>query len=127
MSETRVELSPPELVALQDRVLSYYFAIVLLALIGIGVLVAYTIGLGPLVGPGVEESFGLAVALLFLLGALLMHVLDRTYREWPLGRRIHPADPRVITDATTAGTLRIAVLVGAGLLIAFILAQLLTS
>lgn len=122
-----MELSPTELVALQTRVLSYYFAIVILALIGIGVLVVYAISLGPLVGPGVEESFGLAVGLLFLMAALLMHVLDRTYREWPLGRRIHPADPKVITDATMAGTLRVAVLVGGGVLIALILAQLLTG
>ncbi len=127
MSDDRVAISPEELVALQARVLSYYFAIVVLALIGIGILVAYAIGLGPLVGPGVEESFGLSIALLFLFAALLVHVLDRSYREWPLGRRVHPSDPKVITDATVAGTLRVAVLVGAGLVIAYILAQLLTG
>ncbi|MGI0053172.1 MAG: hypothetical protein ACRECR_02790 [Thermoplasmata archaeon] len=127
MSDGVVELAPDELVGLRVRVLSYYFSVVILGLVGVGILLVYVLSLGTLVGPGVEESFGLAVGALFLIGALLVHVVDRAYREWPLGRRIHPSDPRVITDSNLAATLRIAVFVGGGILIAYILAQLLTS
>jgi uncharacterized membrane protein len=128
-------LSSPELVhpslreyeRLRARVLNYYFTVVVISFIAIGILVAYCISLGTLVGPGVEESLGLALALLFLFTALLVHTVDRAYREWPLGRLVAPDRPSVITDWDTARLLRILVLVAAALLIAWIIAGLLTS
>jgi hypothetical protein len=121
----RPELAEIALYRLRARVLSLYFAITVLCLLGIGVLAVYAIELGPLVGPGVEESFGLAAAMMFLFAALLVHLLDRTYREWPLGRRVHPLPPQVITDERIAGSLRIVVVVAAAALVAYVLAGVL--
>jgi hypothetical protein len=117
-----VRLSPKQLQRLRSQILSYYFTIVVICFIAIGILVGYCISLGTLVGPGVEESLGLALALLFLIAALLVHTVDRAYREWPLGRSIHVATPRVLTDVDVAFALRIVVIAGIAAAIAYILA-----
>jgi hypothetical protein len=111
----------------QHRVLNLYAAIMLLMLAGIALLIVYSIRLGPLVGPGVEQSFGFAVALLFLCGALVAHVIDRVYREWPFGRNVRSRFPGFITDRGLANALKILVIVGAGAAIAYVIATLLTS
>lgn len=109
----------------RDRTLTLYYAATVLMLIGLGVLTVYTVRLGAPVDPGVEQSFGLAVALMFLMGALTAHLLDRLYRVWPLGRRYRPAPPGVVTDRSWATLLAVSVLVIGGAAIAYILAGLL--
>lgn len=84
------------------RVLQLYQAVIVLMLLGIVGLFVYVVRLGPLLGPGVEESFGLAVAAMFVMGALLTHLIDRIYRSWPLGRRFRPATPLPVTPQGTA-------------------------
>jgi hypothetical protein len=117
-------LTPRQLSALRSRVLSLYFSIVIVGFVAIAVLLLYVLQLGSLVGPGTEESLGLAISLMFLVGALLVHVMDRTYREWPLGRRVHPAAPPPVTDLSVALALQVAVIVAAVLLCAYIIAGL---
>ncbi|HEV2317157.1 MAG TPA: hypothetical protein VGV89_06245 [Thermoplasmata archaeon] len=121
------ELSLRDLRELQSRVLSLYLAVIIIAFVAIGILLAYVIGLGPLVGPGVEQSFGIAVSMMFLLGALLAHVMDRAYREWPLGRRIHTHAGPPVTDLTVAGALRILVILGAAIAVAYVVYGVITS
>jgi len=111
----------------QHRVLNLYAAVMLLMLLMIGLLVVYAIRLGPLVGPGVEESFGLAVALLFIASAVVVHVVDQTYRVWPAGRSVRPMFPGFITDRGLANALQILILVAAGAAIAYVIATLLTG
>ena len=111
---------------LRERTLTLYFAATVLLLIGVGVLALYAFELGPLVGPGVESSFGYAVALMFLMGALLMHIVDYTYRVWPLGRRVHPTMPPPATDRSWAIALGVFVIVVAGGAIAYLIAGLLS-
>ncbi|MFZ0830271.1 MAG: hypothetical protein WCB18_08390 [Thermoplasmata archaeon] len=111
----------------QDRVLNIYAAVLILMLATIGLLVVYCIQLGPLVGPGVEQSFGLAVALLFLCAAMIAHIVDRTYRVWPEGRSVHPTFPGFFTDRGVANFVKILVIVGAGATIAYVIATLITS
>lgn len=111
----------------QHRVLNLYGAIVILMLLAIAVLTVYCLRLGPLVGPGVEDSFGLAVALLFLCGAVIVHVVDYAYRVWPEGRGVRPAFPGFITDRGLANALKILVLVAAGAAVAYLFATLITS
>ncbi len=97
-------LLPAEYLRLRQRVLDLYAATILLMLVGIGILLLYTILLvGPLDSPGAQESFGLALALAFLMAAVAGHLVDRMYRVWPLGRRIHPTPPGPVT---TAGEVR---------------------
>jgi hypothetical protein len=111
----------------QHRVLNLYATITILMLAVIALLIAYSIRLGPLVGPGIEQSFGIAVALLFLCGALIAHVIDRVYREWPFGRNVRPAFPGFITDRGLANGLKILVFVCAAAAIAYVIATVLTS
>jgi len=111
----------------EHRVLNLYAAILILMLAVIALVSVYAIRLGPLVGPGVEESFGLAVALLFLCSAMLVHVVDRVYRVWPMGRGVTPMFPGFITARGAANALKILILVGAGAAIAYVLATLITS
>jgi len=111
----------------QDRVLNLYAAVLILMLAAIALLVVYCIRLGPLIGPGVESSFGLACALLFLCSALIVHIVDRTYREWPEGRHVRPAFPGFITDRGLANVLKVLILVGAGAAIAYVIATLITG
>ena len=104
--------------------LDLYAAIELLSLLGIAVLIVYAVRLGPLTSPGAQESFGLAVALMFLLGALVTHAIDRTYRVWPLGRRFEPTPPGPVTASAQVRFLKVLVLVIAGAAIAYILGGL---
>ena len=113
-----------ELRRIRTRVLDLYAAIEVLSLLGIAVLIGYAIRLGPLTSPGAQESFGLAVGLMFLLGALILHLVDRTYRVWPLGRKFEPAPPGPVTAAAQVRFLKVLVLVIAGAAIAYILGGL---
>jgi hypothetical protein len=110
---------------LRRRVMDYYIATAALCLVAIGILVLYVLLLGPIVGPGAEESFGIATALLFLLSALLVHLVDRSYREWPEGRRVHPAPPRLLGDVDVVRTVKILVVIGAALFLAYLIGGIL--
>lgn len=110
---------------LRRKVLDLYDAVTFLMLIGIGVLIVYTITLGPLTSPGAQESFGLAVALMFLMSAMLIHLVDRTYRVWPLGRRFTPTPPGPVTVRSQARFLAILIVVVAAAAIAYVIGGLL--
>jgi hypothetical protein len=114
-----------EFLRLRQRVLDLYDAVTFLMLIGIAVLIVYAIRLGPLTSPGAQESFGLAVALMFLMSALIVHLVDRTYRVWPLGRRFHPTPPGPVTARAQARFLAILVFVIAAAAIAYVIGSLL--
>lgn len=114
-----------EFFRLRRRVLDMYDAITFLMLIGIGVLVLYSFLLGPLTSPGAQQSFGFALALMFLMAALLIHIVDRTYRVWPLGRRITPTPPGPVTVASQARFFQVLILVIAAAAIAYIVGGLL--
>jgi len=118
------ELSDAELRALQRRTLDLYAVITLLMLLGIAVLVAYAIRLGPLTSPGAERSFGYAIALMSLMGAVIFHIADRTYRVWPLGRRVRPTPPTPITLASWVRFLKVLIVVIAVAGIAYIIGGL---
>ncbi len=110
----------------QARVLRFYTAIAILMLVVIGILIVYSIRLGPLVGPGVEQSFGFAVAMMFLAGAMLAHIADWTYRVWPEGRRVRTPVPSYISDRGIALAIKLLILVVVGAGIAYVLATLLS-
>lgn len=111
---------------LRRRVLDLYDAVTFLMLIGIAVLVVYSIELGGLTSPGAQESFGYALALMFLMAALIVHLVDRTYRVWPLGRRIAPTPPGPVTSASVARFLTVMVFVIAVAACAYVIGGLLT-
>ena len=111
---------------LRRRVIDLYDAATFLMLIGIAILVVYCILLGPLTGPGVQESFGLALALMFIMAALLAHLVDRTYRVWPLGRRITPTPLGPITARDEARFLAVLIFVIAVAACAYVIGGLLT-
>jgi hypothetical protein len=115
-----------ELARLRDRTLTLYYSAAALMLFGLGVLTLYILRLGNLTGPGVEQSFGYAVSLMFLMSAMMIHLVDRSYRVWPLGRRVQSPDPGPVTDRGWSIFLAVSVLVVAGASIAYILAGLLT-
>lgn len=98
----------PEAAAL--RILRLYEATVILAVAGILGLVVYVVRLGAIVGPGVQSSFGFAVALMFLFAALATHVVDRIYRSWPFGRKFVPTAPGPVTDRSVANFLLVVLL-----------------
>ena len=110
----------------QERTLTIYAAVVGLMLIGIAVLVVYAIRLGPLTSPGAQSSFGYALALMSLMGAVLFHVVDRTYRTWPLGRRFRPTAPGPVTAEGQVRFLMALTLVLAAAAIAYVVGGLLT-
>jgi hypothetical protein len=109
---------------LRRRVLDLYDAVTYLMLIGIGVLIAYCIELGSLASPGAQQSFGFALSLMFLMSALIVHLVDRTYRVWPLGRRITPTPPGPVTARAQARFLAVVVLVIGAAAIAYVLGGL---
>jgi hypothetical protein len=111
----------------RDQTLTLYFATVGLLLVGIAVLTVYAIQLGPIIGPGVESSFGYAVSLLFLMGALLAHIIDRAYRAYPLGRKVTTVPPGPVTDAALANFVKVVVIVAAGAGVAYILGSLIAG
>jgi hypothetical protein len=114
----------PELRALQNRALDLYLTLTLLMLIGIGVLIVYSILLGPLTSPGAEQSFGYAVALMSLMGALLFHLIDRMYRCWPFGRKFRPTPPGPVSEGAQVRFLKIVVVAVAAAAIAYLLGSL---
>jgi hypothetical protein len=121
-------MSPEEFHRLRERVLNLYTATIVLMLLGIGVLLVYTVVLvGPLVSPGAQESFGLALALGFLMAAVAGHLVDRMYRVWPLGRRIHPAPPGPVTPAAEVRFFQVVVVVCAAAGIAYLLGALIVG
>ncbi len=122
MSETAPD--ERDLTRLRNRVADLYTAVQVLMLLGIAVLIVYAIRLGPLTSPGAEESFGLSVALIFLMGALVVHLVDRVYRVWPFGRRFRPKDPGPVTVQAQARFLKVLVVVLAAAAIAYILGGL---
>ncbi len=121
MSETDVDLR-----RIRERTLSLYSATTILMLLGIAILVAYAIRLGPLTSPGTESSFGYAVALMALMGAVLFHITDRTYRAWPLGRKVSPTNPGPVTVEGQVLFLKVLVVALAAAAIAYLLAGLLS-
>lgn len=126
MSET-TEPTAEEFARWRSNALTLYTWAGALSVIGIFLLAGYAIRLGPLVGPGVEDSFGLAVAVMFLLGALLVHLADRVYREWPFGRRIRPVVPAPVTDRSIATFVAWMVLVAGASAVAYVVWGLLTA
>ena len=119
--------SPPpssEVRRLRNRLLDLYTAVTGLMLLGIAVLIVYSILLGPLTSPGAEQSFGYAVGLMFLMGAVIFHLVDKTYRAWPLGRRFRPAWPGYVTVEAEVRFFKILIVVAAGAAIAYILGGL---
>lgn len=108
------------------KTLELYNATTVLLLLGIGGLAIYAFRLGPLVGPGVEESFGLAAGAMFVMGALLVHLVDRTYRSWPLGRKFRPETPPAVSPAGTARLVTWLIVLAAAAGIAYVVAQLIT-
>ncbi len=117
----------PSLAEVRRKTLDLYLAVIILMLIGIGVLVAYSIRLGSLVGPGVEQSFGIALALMFIQAAVLFHVVDYTYRVWPLGRKVPAREPHPLTDQSVASFLKILVIVLAAGTVAYVLGSLIIA
>jgi hypothetical protein len=115
-----------EFLRTRRRVLDLYDSVTFLMLIGIGVLIVYAIRLGPLTTPGAQESFGLAAGLMFLMAALLVHLVDRTYRVWPLGRRFVPTPPGPVTVHAQARFLAVLIFVIAAAGIAYVIGGLLT-
>jgi hypothetical protein len=109
---------------LQGRILDLYAAVQVLMLLGIAVLTVYSIQLGPLTSPGAQESFGLALALMFLMGGLIFHLIDRTYRVWPLGRRFRPTPPGPVSTQAQVRFLKVLVIVAAAAAIAYVLGGL---
>jgi len=120
---------PPaaEIRRLRSRLLDLYTTITALMLIGIVVLIVYAIRLGPLTSPGAEQSFGYAVALMFLMAAVIFHLVDRTYRLWPLGRRIRPSWPGYLTVESEVRFFKIVIVVAAAAAIAYVLGGLIAG
>ncbi len=100
-----------DLATVRARTLALYDSVAVLMLVGIAVLIVYAIHLGSLASPGAQESFGLAIALMSLMGAILFHVTDRTYRSWPLGRRFSPTPPGPVTLQAEVRFVKVVVLV----------------
>jgi MFS family permease len=122
------ELTPAEFRHLRNRVLDLYTAVIALMILGIGVLVFYiVVWVGPLTSPGAQESFGLALALSFLMATVALHLVDRMYRVWPLGRTIHPTPPGPVTDRNIARFFRWAIVVAAAAGIAYLLGALIAG
>jgi hypothetical protein len=122
------EPTPEEFRALRQRVLDLYAATILLMIVGIGILIVYTVVIvGPLTSPGAQESFGLALGLSFLMAAVAGHLVDRMYRVWPLGRRIHPTPPGPVTPAMQVRFVQVVVVVAAGAAIAYLIGALIAG
>jgi hypothetical protein len=114
-----------EFLRLRRKVLDLYDAVTYLMLIGIAILVVYCIELGPLTSPGAQQSFGFALALMFLMSAMIVHLVDRTYRVWPLGRRITPTPPGPVTLAGQVRFFQVLIIVIVAAALAYIIGGLL--
>jgi len=110
---------------LRRRLLAIYDGVTYLMLVGIAVLLVYSIELGSLTSPGAQESFGIALALMFLMSTVIVHIVDRTYRVWPLGRRIHPTPPGPVTVEAQVRFVKVLIFVIAAAGIAYFLGALL--
>lgn len=107
-----------------ERTFRLYFAVDVVMILGILLLLAYSISLGPIVAPGVQESFGIALGLMFVMAAIIAHTVDMTYRTWPLGRRVHPPTPRPVSSRGMATAIKVVIVIAAGLAIAYVLGSL---
>jgi hypothetical protein len=114
----------PEILRLRNRLLDLYISVAVLMLLGIGVLIVYSVELGPLTSPGAEQSFGYALAIMFLMGAVILHLVDRIYRVWPFGRRVRPSWPGYVTVEGEVRLFKILIVVAAGAAIAYVLGGL---
>jgi hypothetical protein len=121
------EAAAPTTPELAARALRIDLAIIVVMVVGILGLVGYSIALGPLTSPGVQSSFGYALALMFIMAGIAFHVIDRMYRVWPLGRRVHPVRPPQLTDASIAVALRVAIFVAACVAVAYVLGSLIVG
>jgi len=120
------DVARTEYLRLRQRVLDLYDAVTVLMLLGIAVLIVYAIRLGPLTTPGAQQSFGYALALMFLMSALIVHLVDRMYRVWPLGRRIAPTPPGPVTERSIGRFLAVLIFVIAVAACGYVIAGLLT-
>ena len=118
------EPSPAEVRRLRNRLLDIYTVVVLLMLVGIGVLIVYAFRLGSLTSPGAQQSFGYALGLMFLMAAVVFHLVDRMYRVWPFGRRIRPAWPGYVTVEGEVRFFKVVIVVAAAAAIAYVLGGL---
>jgi len=118
------DLQDADLASLRRRTLDLYLVVTLLMLVGIAVLITYATHLGPLTSPGAERSFGFAVSLMAIMGAVIVHLADRTYRVWPLGRRFRPTPPGPITLESWVRFLKVLIAVIAIAGLAYIVAEL---
>jgi hypothetical protein len=108
------ELTPAEFAHLRARLLDLYTFVTVLMLLGIAVQAGYILFfVGPLTSPGAQESFGLALALGFLMATVVVHLVDRMYRLWPLGRNVRAERPTILTDRDAVRALRWVVVLGA--------------
>lgn len=107
-------------------VLDLYASVYLLMLLGIAVLVGYVLRLGSLTSPGAQSSFGYAIALMALMGAVLFHLADRTYRSWPLGRKFTPTPPGSVGAQAQVRFLKILIFVLAAAALAYLVGGLFT-
>jgi hypothetical protein len=57
---------------------------------------------------------------------VMIHIVDRTYRVWPLGRRITPTPPGPVTAQSQARFVAILIFVIAAAAIAYVIAGLLS-
>ena len=118
------EPSPAEVRRLRNRLLDLYTAVTLLMLVGIAVLIVYAVQLGSLTSPGAQQSFGCALALMFLMGAVVFHLVDRIYRVWPFGRRFRPTWPGYVSAEGEVRFFKVVIVVAAGAAIAYVLGGL---
>ncbi len=115
-----------DLAALQRQVLELYSVVTVLMLVGIAVLIYYVLSLGSLSAPGNERSFGFAIALMSLMTAAIFHVIDRSYRVWPLGRRFRPTPRPLLTTVSWVTLLKVVLLAATVAAVAYLLAGVLT-
>lgn len=118
--------SESDLAALQRRVLEVYGIVTVLMLVGITVLIYYVVSLGSLSAPGNERSFGFAIALMSLMAAAIFHVIDRSYRVWPLGRRFRPSPRPLLSTLSWVTLLKVILLAATVAALAYLLAGVLT-
>jgi len=118
------EPPPSEIRRIRNRLLDFYTAATGLLLVGIAVLIAYSIRLGSLTSPGAQQSFGYALALMFLMTAIIIHFVDRMYRVWPFGRRVRPTWPGYVSAESEVRFLKVLIVVVAGAAIAYVLGGL---
>jgi hypothetical protein len=122
------ELTPAQFSRLREWVLDLYTGVIALMIVGIAILAGYIVlWVGPLTSPGAQESFGLALALAFLMATVAVHLVDRMYRVWPLGRTVHPTRPAPLNDRDAARFFRWLVVVAAAAAVAYLIGLLLTS